>query len=134
MPTAPQTATTSSSERRIATRFQPAFGTVCRFRRRGEDGEEAVGLVWNISETGMSMLLADPPKRGAELDAELASESGGVGLAIALRVVHVREMPIGDYFLGAQFERPLASDELKRFLIPTPVPTAPANGENGTHK
>ncbi len=129
-----QPSTSSSAERRIANRFQPAFGTVCRFRPRGEAGEASVGLVWNISETGVSMLLADPPKRGTELDAELTSESGNLMLPAVLRVVHVREMPIGDFFLGAQFDRPLTADELKRFLIPMPTPVAPAANGNGTHK
>ena len=35
-------------------------------------------------------------------------------------------MPIGDFFLGAQFDRPLEADELKRFLLPNPLPAAKA--------
>lgn len=131
MATLVQPAPSSSAERRIANRFQPAFGTVCRFRNRGDSGYRTVGLVWNISETGVSMLLADPPKRGAELDAELTSELSNTGLPVTLRVVHVREMPIGDFFLGAQFDRPLEPDELKRFLVPVAPLPAPAE-PNGT--
>ncbi len=114
--------TAPPAERRIAPRFQPAFGTVCRFILR-DDGERVVGLVWNISETGVSMLLAEPPVRGAELDGELGPENGGAGLRMTFRVVHVRELPTGDFFLGAQFGRPLTSAELRPFLA-TPVPNA----------
>lgn len=112
-------------ERRAATRFQPAFGTVCRLGRPDPGGQPTLGLVWNISETGVSMLLADPPEKGAQLDGELTTESGGAGLPVSLRVVHVREMPMGDFFLGAQFARPLAPDELRPFLLPLPPPPAP---------
>jgi hypothetical protein len=109
------------SERRTAPRFQPAFGTVFRFPLPG--GSSVVGLVWNVSESGISMLLAEPPQRGAELRGELGAEGGGPGLAVALRVVHVRELPTGDHFLGAQFLRPLNPGELAPFLA-APLPTS----------
>jgi hypothetical protein len=108
------------SERRIAPRFRPAFGTVYRIAPQN-GGPSAVGLVWNISETGVSMLLAEPPECGTRLEGELAAETGGPGLAIPIRVVHVHEMPNGDSFLGAQFARPLTPDELQAFLAP-PLP------------
>lgn len=116
------------TERRIAPRFQPAFGTICRLHSRDGNGNTVVGLVWNISETGISMLIADPPARGEQLDAELTTESGDEVLPLSLRVVHVREMPVGDYFIGAQFSRPLAEAELRRFLLPLPAPTKLPNG------
>ena len=87
---------TNSAERRIAPRFQPAFGTICRLRPPGRPEPAVVGLVWNISETGVSMLIADAPARGSEFDAELTTESGADGLRLTIRVVHVREMPVGE--------------------------------------
>jgi len=122
MTTATQsTETEHAGDRRRAARFRPTFGTLCRFRRCGESGEERVGLVWNISESGMSMLMADPPERGTELDAELMTESGEARLPIKLLVVHIREMPHGDYFMGAQVDRPLCVEELEQFLELPPV-------------
>ena len=115
--------TTTPAERRIAPRFQPAFGTICKLHPREEPSRTIVGLVWNISESGLSMLIADPPARGTELDVELTTEGGGDSLRLTLRVVHVREMPVGDFFVGAQFGRHLAPDELRRFLLPMPMPT-----------
>jgi hypothetical protein len=104
-----------SSERRIAHRFQPSFGMVCRFA-----GTEpaTIGLVWNISETGISMFMAKAPKAGAELTAELTQETHGKGLNVILRVVHVRPIPTGDFFMGAQFKSPLGLDEIRPFLSP----------------
>lgn len=112
---APPTSATAV-ERRIAPRYRPAFGTVCRLAT----GRPVVGLVWNISRTGVSMLLASPPETGAEVAAELAAEDGGAALAVTLRVVHVRPVPTGDYLLGARFGRPLEDDELRPFLTPPP--------------
>jgi hypothetical protein len=108
-------------DRRVAPRFQPAFGTIYRFKKNDED-HLAVGLVWNISQTGVSMLLADPPERGGIVPGELTTETGGPALTIAVRVVHVRPLTTGDYLLGAQFSRPLDPDEMKQFLTPPPLP------------
>jgi hypothetical protein len=66
------------------------------------------------------MLLPEPLPQGAELTAELGPEAGGPGLPVTLTVVHVREVPNGDYFLGAQFARPLRDDEMSPFVLPSP--------------
>ena len=85
----------------------------------------AVGLVWNISASGVSMLLADPPGPGEELTGELTAGAAVEGLPVAVRVVHVRPVPTGDYFLGARFARPLSPEELRPFLAPGADPFTP---------
>jgi hypothetical protein len=120
MSTAPNEAA-AGQDRRIAPRFQPAFGTIYRFKKPNDE-DHVVGLVWNISQTGVSMLLADPPSRGGFVLGELTTESGGPGLSIDLRVVHIRTLSTGDYLLGAQFSRPLDAEEMKQFLTPPPPP------------
>jgi hypothetical protein len=112
---------TTGADRRVAPRFQPAFGTIYRFKKDGSE-HLAVGLVWNISQTGISMLLPEPPERGGIVPGELTTETGGPGLAISLRVVHVRTLSTGDFLLGAQFSRPLDDEEMKPFLTPPPRP------------
>src|SRR5439155_25100151 len=116
-----------SVERRVAHRFQPAFGTVCRISAPAGAESVIVGLVWNISETGISMLLGTPPKAGSEVAGELTSGAGGQKLPVTLRVVHVRPIETGDYVLGAQFQRRLNADEVRMFVVPpAPVVAAPA--------
>jgi hypothetical protein len=110
---------TAGVDRRVAPRFQPAFGTTYQFKEDGSD-HVTVGLVWNISQTGVSMLLAEPPERGLVVPGELSTESGGSGLTISLRIVHVRRVSTGDYLLGAQFSRPLNEEEMKQFMTPPP--------------
>ena len=110
------------NERRVAPRFQPALGTLCRLDHLNRFGKPTVGLVWDISTSGVSMLLADPPKVGEVVAAELVTESGGPAFRISLKVVHVRAVPTGDYFLGAQFVRSLEAGEIARFLAPPPRP------------
>jgi hypothetical protein len=115
-------------DRRIAQRFQPAFGTICQLDRTDSD-QPIVGLVWNVSRTGVSMLLADPPERGTVLSGALMIESGGPSLPISLRVVHVRTVTTGDFLLGGQFSKPLEPDELKLFLTPPPKEPRKKQGE-----
>jgi hypothetical protein len=111
-----------ASDRRRAPRVQPAFDTVCRFSSPGSD-EVRVGLVWNISESGVSMLLTDPLPPNAILQGQLTSENGAAGLAIGFQVVHVVPMPSGDYFLGARFTAPLTQEQLRLFVLPMPDTT-----------
>jgi hypothetical protein len=101
------------TERRVAPRFRPAHGTVCRL-----DGgsKPAVGLVGDLSTSGVSMFLADPPKSGEFIAGELTGEADAIGLPVLLRVVHVRPTTTGDFVLGAQFVRPLSEAELAPFL------------------
>lgn len=104
------------TERRVATRYKPAFGTICRLG----PGRPVTGLVWNISETGVSMLLGNRPEVGEVRPAVLAHEGAAAGVPVWLRVVHICEVVTGDYRIGAQFERPLTQDELHQFLLPPP--------------
>lgn len=108
--------------RRAAPRFQPAQGTLFRFSA-GPDGTPAVGLVWNISSTGLSMLVADPFAPGDRADGELTAETGGPSFPVSIRVIHVCPTKTGDYFIGVRFDRPLQPGELVPFLG-HPEPTA----------
>src|SRR5205807_2825510 len=56
------------TDRRAAPRFRPAHGTVCRL-------DATVGLVWDLSTSGVSILVADPPKPGEYVAGELTGEA-----------------------------------------------------------
>src|SRR5205823_3013702 len=103
------------AERRVSARLQPAFRTICRLNRL-DAAHSVIGLVWDLSETGVSMLMANPPKPGTELSGELAPEDGGRALPISLQVIHVKMMTTGDYIMGARFSSPLPSDQMQTFL------------------
>ena len=107
-----------TTDRRAAPRFRPAHGTVCRF---GHLPDARLGLVWDISTSGVSMLMTDPPAPGTFLAGELTGEDVAVGLPVLLRAVHVRPASTGDFILGAQFVRPLTELELTPFLTPPPA-------------
>jgi hypothetical protein len=109
------TALKSGAERRMAPRRQPTLGTVCRMEARaGKDG--GVGLVWNISTGGVSMLFNDHMERGATVKGVLATSNDGFALPITMRVTHVAHLLTGDYLVGGQFDRPIATDEMRHFL------------------
>ena len=116
-----KTQTTESLDRRIAPRFQPAFATICRMYLDGANSHPTVGLVWNLSETGISMLTAERLKPGATMAAELEAEGGGPVVSIALHVVHATRVPTGDCLIGARFDRPLAAGDIQTFVTPPAV-------------
>ena len=66
----------------------------------------------------MSMLVGSPPKSGAELPVKLRTEAGEHTLTVILRVIHIRPIQTGDYFVGAQFASPLKQEEMQFFLLP----------------
>jgi hypothetical protein len=105
------------ADRRRADRYRPAFATVCRFGRAG-----GVGLVCDLSRTGVRMLLAAVPEVGAVVGGELAPEDGGPAVPVDVRVVRVVPSGTGDYVLGGEFQSPLGEDELRAFVTP-PVRT-----------
>src|SRR5688572_30704052 len=111
LPPTPMTA--PAPDRRVAPRRQPAIGTVCRLDTDG--GPPALALIWNISTTGISMLVSEPRPSGAVLSGVLETMTGAHALTISVRVVHLRQLGTGDYYVGAVFSRPLSEDELKPF-------------------
>jgi hypothetical protein len=74
------------------------------------------GLVWNISLSGVSMLLPERVEPGTPLSGELVTTEDAGRLPVRMRVAHVCLLQTGDYFLGAQFDRPLTPDEMRPFL------------------
>jgi hypothetical protein len=71
--------------------------------------------VWNISATGLSLLVHEPRDVGTLFAGELEKD-GGHTLPVAMHVVHVKPLETGDYFLGAHFIRPLTAEEMGRFI------------------
>src|SRR5262245_3826873 len=96
----PATISTESAERRVSPRRQPAMGTVCRLDS-DDGGPAALALVWNISNTGISVLVADPREPGTVLSGYLEKTEGDHVLRVAMHVIHTKKLETGDYFLGA---------------------------------
>ena len=110
-----QTVQHPPEERRRAPRRQPAQGTTCHLAT-GAGQELGMGLVWNISSTGVSMLVGKRLEPGAQLQGELLTADARTKLDLSLRVAHLFPLRTGDYFLGGQFERPLTAQELRPFV------------------
>lgn len=109
-------APTQEPERRVAPRRQPAIGTVYRLDS-DDGGPSAVLLVWNISLSGVSLLSPNARPAGTELVGFLERTEGTEQVRIAVRVIHSKQLETGDFYLGCQFARPLAADELKLFVV-----------------
>lgn len=101
-------------ERRVVARRQPAQGTV--YHLASALGKGALGLVWNLSATGVSMLLHERLEPGTTLQGELMAADETTVLPLTARVAHVSRIRTGDYFIGARFQRDLTADELRPFL------------------
>jgi hypothetical protein len=105
----------SALERRIAPRRQPTLGTVCHLTT--DTGEaQGIGLVWNLSVSGVSMLLNKTFPTGTVLAGRLRTADERGDLPFQMRVAHVARLRTGDWFVGGQFQRPLVPEEMRPFL------------------
>ncbi len=102
------------AERRRAARRRPTHGTVCHLTDAYGD-DLGCGLVWNLSTTGVSMLLNLRIEPGTHLGAELTN-AAGEAVRVGLSVVHLSRLRTGDFVLGGQFSRPLDEDKLRPFI------------------
>jgi PilZ domain-containing protein len=110
------TATTPiATERRRSHRRQPAQGTVCKLNSAAGEAL-GLGLVWNISQSGVSMLLGKAIDPGTELKGELVAADGHTSLGLGLKVAHLSKLETGDYFMGCQFDRQLSEQEIRPFV------------------
>lgn len=114
-----RTNTPISPDRRSATRRQPTVGTTCCVHADG--GIELQGLVWNLSASGVSILLSNPLESGVRYEIDLMDAGGDNPVRRGVRIAHVRRLRTGDYIIGGQFERPLSAEEMAPFLC---VPAA----------
>src|SRR5437868_2616147 len=101
------------AERRVARR-QPTVGTVCRLDAEGEGGSTA--LVWNLSTSGVSMLVPKPMEPGSGVKGVLETIRGRHPLPVDMHVVHLKQLETGDYWMGAHFDKPLTPAEMKPFV------------------
>lgn len=108
------TTATPTAERRVAPRRQPAMGALFRLDNDG-DGPE-IGLIWNISRSGVSMLRNEPPASGERITGLLETMTDAHALRVGMTVVHVKKLDTGDFFVGAHFDEPLTDDQLRPFV------------------
>ncbi len=105
---------TTASDRRAKPRFQPTFGTTCRVLQTPPQR----GLVWDISVFGVGLLLPVEPAPGEIIPVELLTETGAAPISITIRVVYIRKLSTGDYFVGARFDRTLTTAEVEPLIAP----------------
>jgi hypothetical protein len=115
-----------ASERRRAPRRQPAIGTVCQFKPKS--ALSGLGLVWNISTSGVSVLANQPCAAGIRLDGELRTLDERAKLPITFDVAHVKELETGDYVIAGPFPKLLAAAKIKPFV------SMPARGRKTARK
>lgn len=104
--------TPKHDERRASPRYEPAIATICKIAPQGDYRNPVSGLVWNVSETGLSMLSSTHLKPGEELSATLEAELSGAMVSVGLRVVHVTPVTSGDCLIGVRFATPLGREIL----------------------
>ena len=104
-----------AADRRRAPRRQPAQGTTCQLAASAGQ-QPRLGLVWNISLTGVSMLLGEPLEPGTQFQGELIAADGRTSLGLSMRVQHLCKLRTGDYFVGGHFQRQLTAQELRPFV------------------
>jgi len=108
----------ATGERRRSPRRQPAIGTICQFTPRC--AVNGMGLVWNISTSGVSVLANQPCEAGVRLEGELRTLDERATLPISFNVAHVKELETGDYVIAGPFPKTIAAAKIKPFISMQP--------------
>src|SRR5262245_39067704 len=106
------------SERRRAPRRQPAIGTICQFTP--SSAVTGLGLVWNISTSGVSVLANKSCDAGIRLEARLKTLDERATLPISFDVAHVKALETGDYVIAGPFPKLVAAAKIKPFISTPP--------------
>jgi hypothetical protein len=108
-------ATANPVDRRSSHRRQPAVGTICRLVF-GDDERSGLGLVWNISNGGVSLLTTEPIEPGSAVQGQLETLNGQCILQIHFHVAHLTKLQTGDYCVGGRFDHAIDDAIIKPFL------------------
>jgi len=84
--------------------------------KTGAGPEPGIGLVWNISHGGVSLLISKPIEPGTAVRGELVTLGGHDPLPVTFHVAHISKLMTGDYCIGAKFDRELGDQDLRPFL------------------
>lgn len=104
-----------TSERRAAVRFASLLEASCQSLASGDD-TVCQARVWDISVTGISLVLEEHHPPGTLLTIFLEKAPHQFSAPVDVRVVHVSEHMDDLWFLGCEFLTPLAPDELEALL------------------
>lgn len=105
----------ATADRRTSPRRQPAIGTICRLSL-GLNNHPGIGLVWNISHGGVSLLTTAPIEPGSAVHGELETMNGQRKLPIDFHVSHLSKLQTGDYCVGARFDQAIDDEAMRQFL------------------
>ena len=112
-PAATRAKKSAEPERRRAPRRQPAVGTICRL---SAGKKTRLGLVWNLSESGLSMLVSEELTAGAELKGNMTTLDEAASIPITFHVTHVKKLLTGDFLVGGPFEHALSATQMSPFV------------------
>ena len=103
------------AERRVAKRLFPGAMTPCEVQRSGENTRQSAWL-HNLSCKGAGLLVADEDLPGTVVRVLVVNAAHTFALAVELRVVRCQRVINGEYFIGGEFTREVAHEELVPFI------------------
>ena len=107
---------TIGAERRKAARHRRGVSTTWR-PFGGRSSEWWAGAVWDLSVTGLGLIISTPPPSERYLDVTLQAVPGAPPPpARVVRVRRVAPRPDGSWVVGCTFVRPLRDEDLQTLL------------------
>jgi hypothetical protein len=106
----------SRNERRITKRLIPGALTPCEVQIAGEDTRHAAWL-HNLSVKGAGLLVEHEYPPGTLVRLLVINAAHTFALAVEMRVARCQRIINGDYFIGGQFTREVAHQELVPFIL-----------------
>jgi hypothetical protein len=103
-------------ERRAATRIRPPLPMMVQARLPG--GEiQPLGVVHDISSTGLSLLARQPWNPGDQFHLLLTNAACTFALTIQMEIVRCHQLMNGEHYVAGRFDRALGPLEMQAFLL-----------------
>src|SRR5262245_20824094 len=104
----------SQMRRRVAVRYRCHLATPARVAA-GETEHPRLAWVYNLSTSGIGLLLEEPVEAAIVLEIDLITPAGQ-RIMTRGRVAHASRRADGNWLVGCQFEQPIDPDQLELLL------------------
>jgi hypothetical protein len=116
-------------ERRVWERFPCGLQTACQpIAARYDQDLFWPATIRDVSAGGVALLLQHRFEPGLALVIELPGAGPGLGDTLVARVVHVQQLPEGDWLVGCAFVSPLSEHDVRDLLRLAEAAGQPAQG------
>jgi len=105
------------ANRRSSVRKRPKGWLKVDCRRRGSLGPSVADVVWDVSQTGLCLVMTSEMKPGQELELQITSSSLTQVLKLIGKIIWIDALDNNKYSAGIRFEETLPYQQITQLTL-----------------